>query len=213
MHELLATFATDLPRAVIRSRWPIISLLFSATFAHCETLLGRMESVVTMKRSYLAAIFLLFGIVCGAHLITQAPGATASPLVASETEKARPAKAQAAAAMPPAPAPVPTARTAAPVPTARTATITRPPVPLLLSPRPAITKAESETTLPETAASDTSQANPQSDSFAKAAIEQDGYKGVRGITKGPNGSWRATAMRGTTEVILRVDANGNVSAQ
>jgi hypothetical protein len=163
-----------------------------------------MESVVTMKRSYLAAIFLLFGIVCGAHLITQAPGATASPLVASETEKARPAKAQAAAVMPPAPAPVPTARTA---------TITRPPVPLLLSPRPAITKAESETTLPETAASDTSQANPQSDSFAKAAIEQDGYKGVRGITKGPNGSWRATAMRGTTEVILRVDANGNVSAQ
>ena len=157
-----------------------------------------------MKRSYLAAIFLLLGIVWGAHIITQAPGATASPLVASEAEEARPAKVQAAVVVPSAPAPVSTARTAA---------ITRPPVPLLLSPRPAIKKAGSETTLPETVASDTSQTNPQSNSFAKAAIEQDGYKGVRSITKGPNGSWRATAMRGTTEVILRVDANGNVSAQ
>jgi hypothetical protein len=157
-----------------------------------------------MKRSYLAVIFLLLGIVWGAHIITQAPGATASPLVASEAEKAQPPKAQPAAVVPPAPALVPTARTAA---------ITRPPVPLLLAPRPAIKKAEGEMAAPQIAASDTLQTNLQPDSFAKAAIEQDGYKGVRGITKGPNGSWRATAMRGATEVILRVDANGNVSAQ
>jgi hypothetical protein len=91
---------------------------------------------------------------------------------------------------------------------------------LLLSPRPAIKKAEGdkknaegEMASPQVAASDASQTNQQTDSFAKAAIEQDGYKGVRSITKGPNGSWRATAMRGATEVILRVDANGNVSAQ
>jgi hypothetical protein len=152
-----------------------------------------------MKRSYLAVAFLLLGVIAGAHMITPAPDATASPLVASETRKAQPA-----AVAPPAPEPVLTARTAA---------IARPPVPLRLSPRPAVKKAEGETASPQVAASDASQPSLQTESFAKAAIEQDGYKSVRGITKGPNGSWRATAMRGTTEVILRVDANGNVSAQ
>jgi len=157
-----------------------------------------------MKRSYLAAIFLLLGIIWGAHIVTQAPGATASPLAAGEAEKAQRTKAQPSVVVLP---------VQAPVSTARTAVIARPPVPLLLSPRPAIKKAEGDMASPQAAASDASQTNPQPDSFAKAAIEQDGYKGVRSITKGSNGSWRATAMRGTTEVILRVDANGNVSAQ
>jgi hypothetical protein len=154
-----------------------------------------------MKRSYLAVAFLFLGVIVGAHMITPAPGATASPPVASEAKKAQPA------ALAP--------RAQDPVPTARTAAIARPPVPLLLSPRPAIKKAEEEMAAPQVAASDASQTttSTQNESFAKAAIEQDGYKSVRGLAKGPNGSWRAMAMRGTTEVILCVDANGNVSAQ
>ena len=41
---------------------------------------------------------------------------------------------------------------------------------------------------------------------AKAAIELDGYKNVRGLEKGPDGMWRGRAMRGRTEITVRVDA-------
>jgi len=47
---------------------------------------------------------------------------------------------------------------------------------------------------------------------AKAAIELDGYKNVRGLEKGPDGMWRGRAMRGRTEITVRVDASGSVSA-
>jgi hypothetical protein len=47
---------------------------------------------------------------------------------------------------------------------------------------------------------------------AKAAIELDGYKNVRGLEKGPDGTWRGRAMRGRTEIAVRVDASGSVSA-
>ena len=47
---------------------------------------------------------------------------------------------------------------------------------------------------------------------ARAAIEADGYKKVRAINKAADGTWRARALRGTTEVALRVDATGSVSA-
>jgi hypothetical protein len=48
---------------------------------------------------------------------------------------------------------------------------------------------------------------------AKAAIELDGYKNVRGLEKGPDGMWRGRAMRGRTEITVRVDATGSVSAE
>jgi hypothetical protein len=51
------------------------------------------------------------------------------------------------------------------------------------------------------------------DSQAKRAIEFDGYKNVRDLVKGPDGSWRGRAMRGRTEIAVRVDASGNVSAE
>jgi hypothetical protein len=51
------------------------------------------------------------------------------------------------------------------------------------------------------------------DSQARAAIELDGYKNVRGLQKGPDGMWRGRAMRGRTEITVRVDATGNVSAE
>lgn len=49
-------------------------------------------------------------------------------------------------------------------------------------------------------------------SRAKAAVELDGYKNVRGLEKGPDGVWRGRAMRGRTEIAIRVDDSGNVSA-
>jgi hypothetical protein len=48
---------------------------------------------------------------------------------------------------------------------------------------------------------------------AKAAIELDGYKNVRALEKGPDGIWRGRAMRGRTEITVRVDATGSVSAE
>lgn len=50
------------------------------------------------------------------------------------------------------------------------------------------------------------------DAQAKAAIELDGYKNVRALQKGPDGMWRGRAMRGRTEITVRVDASGSVSA-
>jgi len=48
---------------------------------------------------------------------------------------------------------------------------------------------------------------------AKAAIEADGYKGVSQLGKGTDGAWRAKAYRGTSEVQLKVDGTGKVSAE
>jgi hypothetical protein len=48
---------------------------------------------------------------------------------------------------------------------------------------------------------------------AKQAIEFDGYKGVRNLAKGADGLWHGRALRGRTEVGVRVDAGGNVSAE
>jgi hypothetical protein len=50
------------------------------------------------------------------------------------------------------------------------------------------------------------------DSKAKAAIELDGYKNVRGLVKDADGVWRGRAMRGRTEIAIRVNADGSVSA-
>jgi hypothetical protein len=55
-------------------------------------------------------------------------------------------------------------------------------------------------------------AAPPTDSTAKTAIEQDGYRSVRMLVKGPDGSWRGRAMRGSSEVAVRVDADGSVAA-
>lgn len=48
--------------------------------------------------------------------------------------------------------------------------------------------------------------------FAKGAIEADGYRAVKNIAPGPDGTWRARALRGKTEVVLTVDRDGRVSA-
>jgi hypothetical protein len=48
---------------------------------------------------------------------------------------------------------------------------------------------------------------------AKAAIEADGYKRVNVLGKGADGSWRAKAYRGSTEVQLTVDGTGRVTLE
>jgi hypothetical protein len=50
------------------------------------------------------------------------------------------------------------------------------------------------------------------ESAARAVIEADGYKSVRILNKGLGDMWHATALRGTTAVLVTVDAQGNVSA-
>ena len=46
---------------------------------------------------------------------------------------------------------------------------------------------------------------------AKEAIEADGYKRASVLGKGIDGSWRAKAYRGSTEVQLTVDGTGRVT--
>lgn len=48
---------------------------------------------------------------------------------------------------------------------------------------------------------------------ARRKIEADGYKNVQGLAKGADGMWHGKAMRGGTEVQIKVDAKGNVMAQ
>lgn len=52
-----------------------------------------------------------------------------------------------------------------------------------------------------------------SEAQARARVERDGYTGVAGLTKGPDGVWRGMAMRGSTSVQVMVDARGNVLSQ
>lgn len=88
------------------------------------------------------------------------------------------------------------------------------PVPMQRAPRAPIAVKETppqeangaEATMPETL-------RGLSDANARAAIEADGYKRVRVISKAEDGTWRARAFRGSTEVALRVDAQGNVMAE
>ena len=46
---------------------------------------------------------------------------------------------------------------------------------------------------------------------ARAAVEADGYKRATLVGKASNGSWRAKAYRGATEVWLTVDGTGRIS--
>jgi hypothetical protein len=87
----------------------------------------------------------------------------------------------------------------------------RPPIPLMRNvralPRTAATHdvamADADVQAPDTLDMGT----------AKAAIEADGYKRVSVIGKRGNGTWRAKAYRGQTEVQLTVDGAGRVSLE
>jgi hypothetical protein len=167
--------------------------------------------------------FALFGLALGmlatGYLFAPAPGASKSLPV-------------------PAPAPI-QAKVVPPAPSRPDTTLVanRPPVPLVTAPRPTITVDRTIGSSPSdkpTVDMGTFSSNPPGpndtkpaaditqalatpggadDSPAKKAIEFDGYRNVRDLTKGPDGVWRGRAMRGRTEIAIQVDATGNVSAQ
>jgi len=90
--------------------------------------------------------------------------------------------------------------------------VRRAPVPLLMRARPPIEQAtfDADAVGPEVPAK---ASDGSGESAAKAAIEADGYKGVKVLRQGVNGIWYAKAMRGTTEVPLTVDAGGRVTLE
>ncbi len=87
------------------------------------------------------------------------------------------------------------------------------PVPILVRERPPVVLPAVETASATAPLPPTPMADPEGNSFAKGAIEADGYKFVKNITPGPDGTWRARALRGKTEVVLTVDREGRVSAE
>jgi hypothetical protein len=119
---------------------------------------------------------------------------------------------QSVAALPVAPVPEPAVKKAS-------VEVRQAPVPLLMKPRPPIERpaVDADAVKPEVLAktSDVSgeSAAKSGESAAKAAIEADGYKGVKVLRQGVNGIWYARAMRGPTEVPLTVDAAGRVSLE
>jgi hypothetical protein len=87
------------------------------------------------------------------------------------------------------------------------------PVPLQMKERPPVALPPIVETASATQPAQTMGAvEVEGGGFAKTAIESDGYKAVKNITVGPDGTWRARAMRGKTEVVLTVDREGRVSA-
>jgi hypothetical protein len=104
--------------------------------------------------------------------------------------------------------------THAPAPPARSPLsldATRPPVPVLFARRPPFVPAsEAVSTLAPSAV--TAPPASMSAAAAKAAIEADGYKGVRALSRGSDGVWKASALRGQIEVVLSVGPTGRVSA-
>lgn len=85
------------------------------------------------------------------------------------------------------------------------------PVPLLVRERPPVALPAVETASATTPVAMTVGGDGEGNRFAKGAIEADGYKSVRNITPGPDGTWRARALRGKTEVTITVDREGRVS--
>jgi hypothetical protein len=91
----------------------------------------------------------------------------------------------------------------------------RKPVPLLVSQKSTFTPTETATLdapAQEKNAAPSETTSTTTEQSAKAAIERDGYKGVRGLNRVGEDRWTALALRGTTEVSVTVDATGNVSA-
>jgi hypothetical protein len=110
------------------------------------------------------------------------------------------------------PAPISVAPAAAPVVKKASFEARRAPVPLLMKPRPTIERPifDADAVGPEVPAK---IGDGSGESAAKAAIEADGYKGVKALRQGANGLWYAKAMRGTAEVPLTVDAAGRVALE
>lgn len=152
-----------------------------------------------MKQSvvFVAASSVLIAAVVGAHVAAPLPDgapfqASAKAATASQTAS---------------PTPRPSGDRSASKPRVE---VRQAPVPILIPERPpAILSAPVEATL----AAMPSAGDLEGGNFARSAIEADGYKAVKNVTAGPDGTWRARALRGKTEVVLTVDRAGRVSAE
>jgi hypothetical protein len=89
---------------------------------------------------------------------------------------------------------------------------TRPPVPVVFSPRRSFVPANDAASAPSPSGAAAMQPVAMTEAAAKAAIEADGYKGVRALARGSDGVWKASALRGEAEVQLSVGPTGRVSA-
>jgi hypothetical protein len=190
-----------------------------------------------MKRGILVATLMMTaGGVASANLLTTAPQSVASPWPQAQSAAEAPRPATTTGIEKTAAAPAPTAPLAAPIAApmatkgAPAATVQKAsvearqaPVPFQLKPRPPVNlppvadKDKDKATEAKASgqASDKpgeTSADPAGENAARAAIEADGYKGVKVLRKGVNGVWHASAMRGKTTVMLTVDASGSVSA-
>jgi hypothetical protein len=86
------------------------------------------------------------------------------------------------------------------------------PVPLVMRERPPVALPPALETVAARTPAQSATSNGEGGNFAKGAIEADGYKFVKTIAPGPDGTWRARALRGKTEVVVTVDREGRVSA-
>lgn len=189
-----------------------------------------------MKRGILVATLLMTAAgVASANLLTTAPQGVASPWpqpqpasqpaseVARPMTTAGPEKSAPAPAAPAATIAAPLTRKGTPAPTVQKASVEmrQAPVPFQPKPRPPVNLPPVADKDKATEAKATGQAgdkpgetsaDPAGENAARAAIEADGYRGVKVLRKGANGVWHASALRGKTTVMLTVDAGGSVSA-
>jgi hypothetical protein len=198
-----------------------------ASFFDCSWL---YNSGRQMKRGILVATLMMtVAGVASANLLTTAPQGVASPWPPAQpaTEAPRAVATTGAEKAGPAPSLAPAAPIAAkrlPAPTVQKASVEarQAPVPFQLKPRPPVnlppvaekdkaTEAKA-TDKPAETPSDPTTGDTGGENAARAAIEADGYKGVKVLRKGANGVWHASALRGNTTVMLTVDATGSVSA-
>jgi len=193
-----------------------------------------------MKRGILVATLMMTAAgVASANLLTTAPDGVASswPQPQPATEAARPVTAivpEKSVTTPSLAVPVaapttgPAIHKGAPAPaTVQKASVEtrQAPVPFQLKPRPPVNlppvadkdKDKDKATEAKAAGQSADKpgetaSDPAGENAARAAIEADGYKGVKVLRKGANGVWHASALRGKTTVMLTVDGNGSVSA-
>jgi hypothetical protein len=172
-----------------------------------------------MKRGILVATLMMTAAgVASANLLTTGPQGVASPQAQRATEPTRPATTTGPERTAPAPA-VAVATKGAAVPTVQKVSVEarQAPVPFQLKPRAPVNLPPATDKATEAKASDKpgeppAAGDPAGEAAARAAIEADGYKGVKVLRKGVNGVWHASALRGKTTVMLTVDASGSVSA-
>lgn len=178
-----------------------------------------------MKRGILVATLMVTAAgVASANLLTPAPPGVASPWPQAQpatvpppiiTTSSSTEKTVTAQLAPTAPAKVASSQTTKSMVEANQA-----PVPFKMKPRPPVNlppvadkATEAKTTdKPAEASTDPVAADGAGENAARAAIEADGYKGVKVLRKGANGVWHASALRGKTTVMLTVDSSGSVSA-